>query len=566
MTNISQEPGQKLRQLGGVRTMELEAPLTDAERAGLNAQVAAVSQETFALEAEKKEVVAPINDKLKEAKARERDLLGKLAKGTMPKPVPVRTMANFFRREKWVERLDGEEPEEVPEMRSALTDAELQAVLPGVVLEGDNRPDAQLLPLFAVRGNPETVPVAWTDMLPKPLESWRVEAKGDEYQLVDTRTWEVFGPFRHSPGKGLTWADTSGLQIPEDKQSALETATGGALHVAALLGAMGELLSARGRQQPTTKPKPWEAQFPAPLERWTVSEPEPGQYLLTDDVADDATEPKSWGPYNWKDDGFLMLGTEEPLADEDFNELGQHLASEGSEQERDDAATALLAAASDAVRVHVESQSEEARQASVPEGGLKLHPLPGLEGWGLYLHAGFAYLRAPNLDRFTPPGDSRDKGPLEWDVDGGKWELADSAPSEMDEWVREQGVIMTCADSLVKQGKVTPPVLEAGAGVALSPGEAAASAAGDEKEGGTVTTLNPSKLSDYARAVLKLLAGPDAPTDAHTIGNRARCKAGAVLNGLEKKDLVERREGESEESWHITELGRTVAATLTAGK
>lgn len=541
MTTVTREPGEKLVWLGPTRTQELEAPLTDAERAGLNAQVAAVSQETFALEEEKKAVVAPINERLKDAKARERGLLETLAGGTMPKPVAVRTRADLFRGEKWVVRLDTEE--EVPETRCALTDGERQLMIPGVTVPGgrDERPDAPVVDLFSVQGGAaeDVATVTWAQLLAPPLERWKVEKVGTAYQLVDTRTWQVFGPFDYVHGQGLVVA------LSEETQAKLEKEAGGGLQMAALLADTGDAVRAHFTSKPA---EPWEVVLPEPHAQWTVSEPWPGQYLLTENTDDG----ESWGPYPWADGAIDRVETLS-VPEADLETLREHVG--------DDAAQSLLDAAEDAIREHRTTEAEAARHAAVPEHGLDLHRVEGT-GWWLYVHDGYGYLRPPNVDRFTPPGDAADKGPMEWDTEGNHWEVADKAPPELDEWVRENGSVLVCADSLVKLGKVTLPA----AGKPLSPGEAAAGRAADED---VDTAAMARKLSDSARAVLRLLAEPDAPTDAPTIGSRCRCKAGSVLNGLEAKGLVERGPvplGSSSEAWRITETGRAVAAALPPRK
>lgn len=564
-TTVSREPGEKLVTLGKTRTMELEAPLTDTERAGLNAQVAAVSAETFSLEEEKKKAVAPLNEKLKDAKSRERDLLAQLKSGTTKKPVAVRTRADLFRGEKWVERLDLGEPEEVPESRSALTDAERQLMIPGFRVEGgvDDRPDAEVLQLRSVDGNDEEsagTTVTWAQALPEPLERWKLEKAGSAYQVVNTNTWQVFGTFSYVHGKGLHWTDSTDGQLPEEHRAGLEVAAGGSLQVAALLSTVADTLREHLASAPVEDV--WSSVLPPPRDHWTVAEEKGEASASRLFIINDSTNGKTWGPYAWKDAGFVTVDQGVPVPDEDFNALGAYLAPEGDEEERDRAAGDLLKAAEELVAQRMEMAAEQERFAAVPEGGLVLHPLPGIEGWALYLHEGHGYLRPPNMDRFTPPGHASDKGPLEWDQDGGRWEPGDTAPLELDGWVREQVSLMKCADSLVRQGKVTPP------GVEKAPADETA------EDGGETTTAPEAdharaatKLSDHGKAVLRLLAGETPPVDALTIGNKGRCKGGSVLNGLKAKGLVEKRIGEGEvETWHITELGRTVAAALPAGK
>lgn len=564
MTTVTREPGEKVVTLGKTFTRELEAPLTEAERAGLNAQVAAVSQETFALEEEKKAAVAPLNEKLKDAKARERELLAKLAKGTMEKPVAVRTRADLFRGEKWVERLDCTPPEEVPETRCALSDRDRQLMIPGVTVAGgkDDRPDAEVLQLHSFGGGKADedagAMVTWAQLLPAPLERWKLEKSGSVFQVVDTREWRVFGTFSYVHGKGLHWTDSSDGQIPEQHQRGLEDAAGGSLQVAALLSTVADCL----REHMASKPVEdvWSSVLPPPRDHWTVAEEKGEASASRLFVLSDSTNGKTWGPYAWKDGGFVFADGSGPLPDEDFNAIGAHLAPEGSEEERDAATSDLLRAAESMVEQRQDMLSEEERHAAVPEGGPALHPLPGIEGWALYLHDGHGWLRPPNMDRFTPPAAAGDKGPLEWDTAEGRWELADDAPTDLDAWVREQSALMKCADSLVKQGKVAP------AGADLSPGEAAAAAAAEEAPD---VAARARKLSDSARMVLKEMAKPGAPTDSTTLGSRCRCKAGSVLNGLESKGLVQSTPDESTgtTAWHITEEGRAVADALTqAGK
>lgn len=568
MTTVSREPGQKLVTLGNTRTMELEAPLTDAERAGLNAQVAAVSQETFALEEQKKKVVAPINEDLKDAKAREKDLLATLSKGTMPKPVAVRTRADLFRGEKWVERLDGEEPEELPESRSALTDAERQLMIPGFRVEGgkDNRPDAEVFQLRSVDdgtdGESAGTTVTWAQALPEPLERWKLEKSGDAYQVVNTNTWQVFGTFGYVQGKGLHWTNGTDGQLPEEHRPGLEVAVGGSLQLAALLSTVAETLREHLASSPVEDV--WSSALPPPRDHWTVAEEKGEASTSRLFIINDSTNGKKWGPYAWVDGGFVAVDGGAPVSDDDFNELGAHLAPEGSDEEKDRAAGDLLKAAEALVEQRMAMAAEQERFAAVPEGGLVLHPLPGIEGWALYLHEGHGYLRPPNMDRFTPAGHASDKGPLEWDKADGRWELGDLAPPGLDAWVREQASLMKCADSLVRQGKVTPP------GVAVTAVASETSADGGESDATAPEADHAraaTKLSDHGKAVLRLLAGETPPVDALTIGNKGRCKGGSVLNGLKAKGLVEKRVGEGEvETWHITELGRTVAAALPAGK
>lgn len=559
MTNISKAPGENVCQLGGTRTMELEAPLSETERHMLERQISDASAEMLRLEAHKKKVVTPINEDIKAQKARLQDLHSSREKGTCMKPVAVRTMADFFRGEKWVERLDMGEPEEVPETRVALTDGERQALLPGVVVEGDTRPNAPVVSLF---GGAETAPVSvtWASLLPKPLERWKVEEVGGTFNLVNSTSWQVWAPFRFNPATGLTWADTGALELPEDKQALLAEAAGGALAVAALLSAVGEVL--RARKAPDASR--WRKTLS--VDGWKAVETEAGSYSL------ESPDGTRWGPFGFTaDDGCYFQGTEDrALPDEQRKALDEAAGGE-------DEGEKVLHSFEVAVEAHA--------RAAVPEFGLELHPLPGLEGWGLYLHEGFGWLRPPNVDRFTAPCAPSDKGPLEWSAGDECWQLGDAAPPEMDDFVKEYTSVMKCADSLVKQGKVVPPAgmepedsepeddgaMEPGAGVPtddrapLSPGEAAASTAADEEPDAGARAR---KLSDSARMVLKLLAQPDAPSDAPTIGSRCRCKAGSVLNGLEAKGLVTAtpNEGTGVSDWHITDAGRAVAAALQAGK
>ena len=150
MTTVSREPGEKAVQLGKDSTMELEVPLTADERAEHEHAVAELSKRAFQLEEEKKAVTAPISAAIKDTKAAERAQLAALEKGTKLASVPVRRMADYFRKEKWVERLDREEPEEVPNTRTALSAEDRQALLPGVVVESPSG-EGQVLDLFSER-------------------------------------------------------------------------------------------------------------------------------------------------------------------------------------------------------------------------------------------------------------------------------------------------------------------------------------------------------------------------------------------------------------------------------
>lgn len=202
MTTMNKEPGEKFFILGKKgQTMELEVPLTAEHLNAIHKQIAEVSADTFRLEEEKKLAVQPFNEKLKDAKARERELLSQKERGVMKVAVPVETRGDTLKREKWVVRMDT--GEEVPETRLALTDADLQIAMRGVVIDGDLRPDAPVLSLFAQRQPPESPPERWTKTLPSPYQEWSLtEEKAADgtplyvvsHQPVDgaTQTWGTY--------------------------------------------------------------------------------------------------------------------------------------------------------------------------------------------------------------------------------------------------------------------------------------------------------------------------------------------------------------------------------------
>lgn len=266
MTTVNKEPGERFVTLGKKgQTMELEVPLTPEHMHALERQISDVSAETFRIEEQKKLAVQPLNEQLKEAKAREKELLGRRQRGVMVVPVPVETRANTFKREKWVVRLDT--GEEVPDTRLALDDKELQLLMPGVVLPGDNRPDAPVLNLFAQPPKEEPVPGPWRQSAPPPHQQWSLSEvagkDGEHLFMIATGPVEnpvrAWGPFAftheegfHPPGKpeetlgddvrpsmaealGLEDRDDGGERIPADESPEFDK----------LLGALEDLAAIR---------------------------------------------------------------------------------------------------------------------------------------------------------------------------------------------------------------------------------------------------------------------------------------------------------------------------------
>lgn len=215
MTTVNKEPGEKILTLGKKgQTMELEIPLPPELMHALERKISDASDESFRLEAEmerkKDEVLKPIKDAIKGVKERERELVDQRARGVMTARVPVETRANTFRKEKWLVRLDT--GEEVPDTRRALTDEDLQTLLPGVVLEGDNRPDAPVLNLFAQKQEPETAPTdPWRKIAPAPYEDWHlseVQGKDGEHLYMVARgpvdnPSRAWGPFGYAWSEGF---------------------------------------------------------------------------------------------------------------------------------------------------------------------------------------------------------------------------------------------------------------------------------------------------------------------------------------------------------------------------
>lgn len=212
MTTTHKEPGERVLTLGPKgQMMDLEVPLTEADRQGLEKRIADLSAQAFSLEEEKKRVVSPINESIKDVKAQEKQLLAQREKGTMTASVPVEVRGNTFKREKWVVRLDTNE--EVPNTRAALTDEDLQILMSGVAIKGgkDERPDAPVFDLFSSRPAPkqEETPAhaasgPWKNELSGypgwVLSEVRTKDGGAQYMLArgDAQAW---GPYVWSGDK-----------------------------------------------------------------------------------------------------------------------------------------------------------------------------------------------------------------------------------------------------------------------------------------------------------------------------------------------------------------------------
>ena len=510
MTTVNKEPGERILTLGAKgKTMELEIPLPLELMHALERKIADKSGEAFRLEAElerkKEEVLTPIKDKIKTVKEEERALVDQRTRGVMTARIPVETRANTFRKEKWVVRLDT--GEEVPDTRRALTDEDLQTLLPGVVVPGDNRPDAPVLNLFAQRPKPDTKP--WTHRLASPYQDWSLSEEGGRdgserlYMVTvgpdenPSRAWGPFGfhqvdGFLHTAGnpfKALSDVVLAGMAEVLGLESDGEQPAFKGRDFEKFMGALETALDARTAElQSQSLP----------------SAPEGGLKLY------EASGHPGWAAYVYEGQLFLRQPNvdrfEPPRSPKDKGPL---------EWDK------------------TEERFDGVKGANVTSDWLTEHDK---------LLAEFDFLKKTR--KIMEPVN--------------ELQLAANTKSATEPLAEEDGVELEQEEDENEVAAAT--AVETPSGQALSPGELAASAA---SEGQPDVSVLASKLTDNGRKLLKALV-ISGPNGSARLGSMTGCgKPGSALKHLQKDGLTACESQSAGEIWSITDLGLKVHEQAT---
>lgn len=208
----------------------------------------------------------------------------------------------------------------------------------------------------------------------------------------------------------------------------------------------------------------------------------------------------------------------------------------------------------------------------------------GMPGWGFYLHQGYLYFRAPNVDSFEPAGRPGDFGPFGWKEADKQVDAMPEAATVDNDWMAAHDKLLEDADRAIATGKLlgkvkpyraTEATPEADGTPSTGPDTAEGDSTSDDAGGETgvqalgeaVTTLDRWKrLTDPARKVLRFLCTVPA-ADTVVIGGKTGTKAGAVVPALLGKGYVEHvPEPKTPAHYAVTPQGRELVAAGDVAK
>lgn len=222
---------------------------------------------------------------------------------------------------------------------------------------------------------------------------------------------------------------------------------------------------------------------------------------------------------------------------------------------------------------------------------VQLHRSDGMPGWGYYVHQGYLYFRAPNVDSFEPAGRAGDYGPFGWKAQDNQVDAMPEATNVDDAWMKAHDKLLEDADRAISHGRVketvkpyrdaavsvdappadgtpaTGPDLDEGANPTGTEDEGEGNETGVQSLGAAVSALDLwKKLSDSARKVMRFLATVPA-ADSVVIGSKTSTRAGAVVPPLIDKGYVEyAAEPKTPAHYALTPQGRELLAAADAAK